>query len=146
MYLGNIAGLIVVMTTVPLFAAILRVPFSIIAPIIIMACTIGAFTVANSMGDVWYMLGFGILGYILKKLKYPIAPLVLAMVLGNAAENAFRQTMLMAQGDLGFFWSNGLVGTIATVALILLFWPLLGWLYGKFSSRMTPAGAPGEVK
>jgi putative tricarboxylic transport membrane protein len=131
MYLGNIAGLIVVMTTVPLFAAILRVPFSIIAPIIITACSIGAFTVASSMGDVWYMLVFGVLGYLLKKLKYPIAPLVLAMVLGNAAENAFRQSMLMSQGNMGMFWSNGLVGTISTVALLLLFWPLFTWFYGK---------------
>jgi TctA family transporter len=120
---------------VPLFAAILRVPFSIIAPIIITACSIGAFTVASSMGDVWYMLVFGILGYLLKKLKYPVAPLVLAMVLGNAAENAFRQSMLMSQGSLGMFWSNGLVGTIATVALLLLFWPLFTWLYGMTKQR-----------
>jgi len=141
MYLGNIAGLIVVLTTVPLFAAILRVPFSIIAPIIIIACSVGAFTVANSLGDVWYMLAFGVLGYLLKKLKYPVAPLVLAMVLGNAAENAFRQSMLMSQGELGFFWSNGLVGTLSTVALVLLFWPLASWFYGKASNKLSPTPA-----
>jgi putative tricarboxylic transport membrane protein len=135
MYLGNVAGLIVVLTTVPLFAAILRVPFSIIAPIIITACTIGAFTVSNTMGDVWYMLVFGVIGYLLKKLKYPIAPMVLALVLGNAAENAFRQAMLMSQGNLGAFWANGLVGTITTVALLLLFWPLFMWLYGKAAQQ-----------
>jgi len=141
MYLGNIAGLIVVLTTVPLFAAILRVPFSIIAPIIIIACSVGAFTVANSLGDIWYMLAFGVLGYLLKKLKYPVAPLVLAMVLGNAAENAFRQSMLMSQGELGFFWSNGLVGTLSTVALVLLFWPLASWFYGKARNKLSPTPA-----
>jgi putative tricarboxylic transport membrane protein len=131
MYLGNLAGLIVCLTTVPLFAAILRIPFSIIAPIILTACTIGAYTVANAMGDVWYMLGFGILGYILKKLKYPLAPLVLALVLGGGAENAFRQAMLMSNGDLGIFYSNGIVGTLITLAFILLFLPLVTAIYNK---------------
>ncbi len=125
MYLGNLAGLIVVLTTVPLFAAILRVPFSIIAPVIVVICVIGAYTVHNAMLDVWFMLGFGVIGYIFKKLDYPLAPLVLALVLGDKAEDSFRQAMLVSQGDLGIMWSNPLVGTITTLALVLLVWPLL---------------------
>src|SRR6267154_2345891 len=70
MYLGNIAGLIVVLTCVPLFAAILRIPFSIIAPVIIVICAIGAYTVHNSMFDVYLMVAFGVLGYAFKKLGY----------------------------------------------------------------------------
>jgi putative tricarboxylic transport membrane protein len=125
MYLGNVAGLIVVLALVPLFAGILRIPFSIIAPVIVVICGIGAYTVNNSMHDIWFMLGFGVVGYVFKKLNYPLAPLVLALVLGNAAENAFRQAMLMSQGSLGILWSNGLVGSISTLALIMLFWPLI---------------------
>ena len=125
MYLGNIAGLIVVLTCVPLFASILRVPFSIIAPVILVICAIGAYTVHISMFDVWLMLVFGVMGYVFKKLDYPLAPLVLALVLGDAAENAFRQSMLMSQGDMRIFYANGLVGTFTTIALLLLFWPLL---------------------
>lgn len=125
MYLGNLAGLVVVLTTVPLFAAILRIPFSIIAPIIMVICAIGAYTVGNEMLDVWYMLIFGFAGYVFKKLDYPLAPLVLALVLGDKAEDSFRQAMLMSQGDLTIFWSNGLVGSITTLALMLLFWPLI---------------------
>src|SRR5580765_4291156 len=125
MYLGNIAGLIVVLTCVPLFAAILRVPFSVIAPIIIVICAIGAYTVHNSMFDVWMMVVFGVAGYAFKKLNYPLAPLVLAIVLGDRAETAFRQSMLLSKGQIGIFWSNPLVGTIVTLALILLVWPLL---------------------
>src|ERR1051325_2258537 len=87
MYLGNIAGLIVVLTCVPLFAAILRIPFSVIAPIIIVICAIGSYTVHNAMLDIWYMLGFGVIGYVFKKLDYPLAPLVLALVLGDRAEH-----------------------------------------------------------
>ena len=99
MYLGNIAGLIVVLTTVPLFASILRIPFSIIAPVIIVICAIGAYTVHNAMLDVWFMLVFGVVGYVFKKLDYPLAPLVLALVLGDKAEDSFRQSMLVSQGE-----------------------------------------------
>ena len=123
MYLGNIAGLIVVLTAVPLFAAILRVPFPIIAPIIVVICAIGAFTVKNNMFDVWLMLAFGVIGYVFKKLDYPLAPMVLALVLGDAAESSFRQSMLISQGSLSVFWSNWLVGSLTTLALVLLVWP-----------------------
>jgi putative tricarboxylic transport membrane protein len=125
MYLGNIVGLIVVLTCVPLFAAILRVPFSIIAPVILVICAIGAFTVHNSLFDVWLMLVFGVMGYIFKKLDYPLAPLVLALVLGDRAEDSFRQSMLMSQGEVGIFFANGLVGGITALSLFLLFWPLI---------------------
>jgi putative tricarboxylic transport membrane protein len=125
MYLGNVAGLIVVLTMVPLFAAILRIPFPIIAPIIVVICAIGAYTVKNNMLDVWMIIVFGIVGYVFKKLDYPLAPMVLALVLGDAAESAFRQSMLVSQGDLSIFFSNWLVGSLTGLALIALFWPLI---------------------
>jgi putative tricarboxylic transport membrane protein len=128
MYLGNLAGLIVVLTTVPLFAAILRIPFSIIAPVIIVICAVGAYTVHNSMFDVYLMLVFGVLGYLFKKLDYPLAPLVLALVLGDRAEASFRQAILGSQGELSVFFSNGLVGSITGLALVMLLWPLLSRL------------------
>jgi len=131
MYLGNIAGLIVVLTCVPLFASILRVPFSVIAPIIVVICAIGSFTVKNAIFDVWMMVVFGILGYAFKKLQYPLAPLVLAIVLGDNAESSFRQAMLMSQGEMGIFFANKLVGFMTTLALLLLFWPLISWLIGR---------------
>ena len=130
-YLGNVAGLIIVLCTVPLFASILRIPFSIIAPIIVVICSAGAYTIHHSMLDVWLMLLFGVVGYLFKKLKYPMAPLVLALVLGARAEDAFRQTMLASSGSLNIFWSNSLVGSITTLALVLLFWPLLMSLWRK---------------
>jgi len=126
MYIGNIVGLIVVLTTVPWWAAILRVPFSIIGPVIIVICAIGAYTVNNAMFDVYMMVVFGILGYLFKKLRYPMAPLVLALVLGDMAESSFRQSMLMSQGSLSIFWSNPLVASIAGFAILMLVWPLWG--------------------
>src|SRR6185503_9133050 len=135
MYLGNIAGLVVVLTCVPLFASILRVPFSVIAPIIVVICAIGSFTVKNAIFDVWMMVVFGILGYAFKKLQYPLAPLVLAIVLGDAAEASFRQAMLVSLGDMTIFFSNKLVGFLTTVALVLLLWPSVTWLLGKARAR-----------
>ena len=120
MYLGNIAGLIVVLTCVPAFAAILRIPISVIAPVIIVICAIGSYTVHNSIFDVWMMVVFGVAGYALKKLSYPLAPMVLAIVLGDRAEAAFRQAMLVSQGDMTVFFENKLVGTMTTLALLLL--------------------------
>jgi putative tricarboxylic transport membrane protein len=131
MYLGNIAGLIVVLTTVPLFAAILRIPFSIIAPIIIAICAVGAYTVHNALLDVSIMLIFGVVGYVFKKLSYPLAPMVLALVLGDLAESSFRQAMLISNGSLTIFWSNWLVGSICTLALLMLFWPLISIGLGR---------------
>ena len=131
MYLGNLAGLIIVLTCVPLFAAILRIPFSIVAPLIIVICAIGAFTVHNAMLDIWFMMFFGVVGYVFKKLDYPMAPMVLALVLGDRAEDSFRQSMLISQGNLSVFFTNGLVGTIMTLGLVMLFWPLVNKLRGK---------------
>jgi putative tricarboxylic transport membrane protein len=141
MYLGNLAGLLVVLTTVPLFAAILRIPFAIIAPVIVVICAIGAYTVHNAMLDIWFMLGFGVLGYLFKKLDYPLAPLVLALVLGDNAENSFRQAMLVSQGDLSIMVSNPLVGGITGLALLLLVWPLISRLIAKLRPRKGSAFA-----
>jgi len=139
MYLGNIAGLIVVLTCVPLFAAILRVPFSIIAPAIMVICAVGAYTVNNAMFDVWVMVAFGIVGYTFNKLGYPLAPLVLALVLGDQAESSFRQAMLISQGSVTIFFSNALVASIMSLGLLMLLWPLLGSLLG------TMRAAPRKV-
>ncbi|HUL29710.1 MAG TPA: tripartite tricarboxylate transporter permease [Thermodesulfobacteriota bacterium] len=125
MYLSNVVGLIIVLSTVPLFAAILRIPFAIIAPVIVVVCGIGAYTVNTAMFNIWVMLLFGVIGYVFKKLDYPLAPLILALVLGDRTEVSFRQAILGSQGSMGVFYSNWLVGSITTLALVLLFWPVI---------------------
>ncbi len=135
MYLGNIVGLIVVLTCVPLFAAILRIPFAIVAPVIMVICAIGAFTVHNSIFDVWMMIVFGVIGYVFKKLNYPLAPLVLAIVLGDRAEASFRQAMLVSQGDMSIFFSTALVSGLTGLALFLLLWPVFGAIRARLKGR-----------
>jgi putative tricarboxylic transport membrane protein len=141
MYLGNLVGLVVVLTTVPWWAAILRIPFSVIAPVIVVICAIGAYTVHSSMFDVVLMMVFGVLGYLFKKLKYPLAPLVLALVLGDMAEASFRQAMLLSQGSLAIFVSNPLVGCITGLALVLLVSPLWAVMKQRLLEREYRAAA-----
>src|SRR5262245_40902281 len=127
-----------VLTTVPVFAAVLRVPFSAIAPMIVVSCAIGAFAIQNAMFDVWLMLLFGLIGYAFKKIGIPLAPFTLALVLGNRAEDAFRLSMIGSGGDLRVFWSNGLVGSITTLALVLLFWPLISRMVESIGRGLRP--------
>jgi len=130
-YLGNVVGLFVVLSTVPLWASIMKIPFAIIAPIIIVICGIGSYTLSNAPADLVFMVMFGVIGYLFKKLDYPLAPMVLAIVLGGRTENSFRQAMLGSQGDLSVFWSNGLVGSITALSMVMLFWPAISWLYRR---------------
>src|SRR5918993_3009623 len=139
MYLANIVAVVVVLTTVPLFAAILRIPFAIIGPLIVVVCFIGAWTVGASKPDLWLALIFGVVGYVFKKLEYPIAPLVLAMVLGDKAEDAFRQAMLLSNGSMTIFFSNPLVATMVLLAFGLITWPLWAMLFGFARNRFAPA-------
>ena len=134
MYLGNVVGLFMCLTCVPLFASILRIPFSIIAPVIIVICAVGAYTVHNALFDIWLMLGFGVMGYIFKKLDYPMAPMVLALVLGSRAEESFRQSMLISSGSLEVFFSTPLVAGITSLGILLLFWPLITKTLAAFKS------------
>jgi len=137
MYMGNVIAVVLVLATVPFFAAMLRIPFNIIGPVIVVVCITGAFTVANKEFDIYLALAFGVIGYVFKKLDYPLAPLVLAMVLGDKAEDAFRQAMISAEGSASIFWSNPLVTAMMLVGCFLLSLPLLSRLM-----RRKPAPAP----
>src|SRR6266436_2549608 len=135
MYLGNVVAVILVLLTVPIFAALMRVPFFIIAPLIVIICTVGAYSVSNSYLDVVLMMGFGIVGYLFKKLHYPLAPMVLAIVIGDKAEDAFRQSMLMSKGSLAIFFSNTLVTTLVLLGAALIVLPLVWQTIGKMTAR-----------
>jgi putative tricarboxylic transport membrane protein len=125
MYTGNILGVAMVLAFVPFFAAILRIPFAILTPLIIVVCAIGAYAVHTSMIDIWYMLIFGVVGYVFKKLDYPLAPLVLALVLGDMSENALRQSLIMSQGSLTIFVTRPIAGVITGFALFFFALPII---------------------
>jgi TctA family transporter len=135
MYLGNVVAVVLVLLTVPIFAALMRVPFFVIAPLIVIICTVGAYSVANSYLDVVLMMGFGVVGYLFKKAHYPLAPLVLAIVIGDKAEDAFRQSMLMSRGSLAIFFGNTLVTTLILLGVALLVGPVIWQALGKMIAR-----------
>src|SRR5262245_12090738 len=119
----NALGVLMVLCFVPVFVAILRVPFAILLPSIVFLCAIGAYAVNNRMIDIWYMIIFGLVGYVFKKLDYPIAPMVLALVLGDTAENALRQSLIMSQGSPLIFFDRPIAGIVNGLAVLFFFWP-----------------------
>jgi putative tricarboxylic transport membrane protein len=108
-------------------------------PLIIYVCAIGAYAVNNSMMDIWYMLIFGVVGYLCKKLDYPLAPLVLALVLGDMAESALRQSLIMSQGSPLIFLSSPISAVLVSLSLWLLLspvmFPLIRRLWGRSQSH-----------
>jgi putative tricarboxylic transport membrane protein len=135
MYTGNVIGVLIVLLFVPCFAAILRLPFAILIPLIVYVCAIGAYAVNNSMLDIWYMLIFGVVGYFFRKLDYPIAPMVLALVLGDAAESALRQSLIMSQGSPLIFFANPISAVLVLLSLSLFLSPVLHPLLHRWWSR-----------
>jgi putative tricarboxylic transport membrane protein len=130
MYIGNIMLIILNLPLVPLLAQILRIPYYILYPFILGISVIGVYIINNSLFDVWMLAIFGILGYLMRKLDFPAAPLVLALVLGERAEQTFRQSMIMSHGSLSIFLTRPLSVIMLLFALVLLILPLFRWVRG----------------
>jgi len=125
MYIGNFILLLLNLPFVPLFANILRTPKKVLLPLVILFCITGMYTVNNSVFDIWTMLAFGALGYLMRQWAYEGAPLLLALVLGPKLEVAFRQSLMISHGDFGIFVTRpvSLVFLLATFVFLIL--PLL---------------------
>jgi len=130
-WIGNTLGLIVVLAFAPIFAAILQVRFAIIMPIIVYVCAIGAYAVNNRMIDIYYMIIFGVFGYLFKKLDYPLAPCVLALVLGDMAESALRQALLISGGSPLVLFAPPIALPLMVAAIIIFFWPSISDFLAK---------------
>ena len=128
LYVANLFALIINLEFIPLFIAVLKMPFTILAPVIFVLCVVGGYAPTHDMHDVWLMLIFGIVGYLLRKLSYPMAPAVLAIVLGPLAETSLRQSLLMNHGSPTILFERPLSGTIIIIAMILLLAPLFNRL------------------
>ncbi|MBI2161307.1 MAG: tripartite tricarboxylate transporter permease [Candidatus Rokubacteria bacterium] len=144
MYIGNAMGVLLCLFLVPLFAAVLRVPAPILTPLIILLSAIGAYAVKNTTLDVWLLLVFGALGYIFKKLNYPLAPFVVALVLGDMTEEALRQSLIMSGGSLTIFFTRPIAAIGVAIALVLFFLPALAPLARRLLRSARPAAAPGS--
>ena len=125
MYLGNVMLLVLNLPLIGLWVKVLKVPYYLLYPLILLFCLIGAYSIGNNPGDVLLMLVFGVVGYLLKKFQYDGAPLILAAVLGPMLEEAFRQSLMLSKGNFKIFVSRPLSLCFLITACVLLIIPIV---------------------
>ncbi|HSR10014.1 MAG TPA: tripartite tricarboxylate transporter permease [Thermodesulfobacteriota bacterium] len=128
MYIGNAMLLVLNLPLVGLWVQVLRVPYGLLFPLILLFCLIGAYSLNFAAMDIIIMIVFGIVGYLMKKTDYEGAPLILALVLGNLFENALRQSLMLSDGSFGIFFTRPIAAVFLWASIILLVIPLLPWL------------------
>ena len=131
MYIGNIMLLILNLPLITIWVQVLKVPYKILFPLILLFCLIGVYSVNNVVFDIYLMLIFGIMGYLMKKFDYEGAPLVLAFVLGPLMENNLRKSLIISQGDFSIFFVRPLAAASLILALFLLVSPFIPGLGKK---------------
>ncbi|MCJ7494178.1 MAG: tripartite tricarboxylate transporter permease, partial [Deltaproteobacteria bacterium] len=127
MYVGNAMLLALNLPLIGMWVQLLRVPYSILFPLIILFCLIGSYSINNSSTDVLIMLVFGMIGYLMKKLSLEAAPMVLAFVLGPMMETALRQSLIKSKGSFSIFFTRPISATCLIIAIALIIIPLLPW-------------------
>ena len=132
LYAANLFSLLINVGFIPAFIWVLKLPFTVLAAVIFILCIVGGFVPTLDMHDVWLMLVFGVVGYLMRKLNYPMAPAVLAIVLGPLAEPALRQSLLISSGSFSIFFTRPFAGVIMVLAFIMLLMPLYPDLKRKF--------------
>ncbi len=130
MYIGNAMLLVLNLPLVPLFAQVLRAPVYVLYPLILGISVVGVYSTSSSLFDVWLLAGFGLLGYLMRKLDFPSAPLILGLVLGGAMERALRQSLMMSDGHLSILVSRPVSAVMLSLAVLILLVPL----FGKFNT------------
>jgi putative tricarboxylic transport membrane protein len=115
----------------------LKMPFTILAPIIFILCVVGGYAPTQDMHDIWLMLIFGVVGYLLRKLDYPMAPVVLAIVLGPLAEASMRQSLIISSGSFAIFFNRPIAGTISVIAILVFTLPLFKTARNAIKNRVS---------
>jgi putative tricarboxylic transport membrane protein len=110
----------------------LRVPYSILAPLIILFCLVGAYSVNNGIVDIWILIVFGVVGYFARKFRFDAAPLILALILGPIMENSLRRSLIASRGDFSIFWGRPISAVLLALALALVILPALRWGIGLY--------------
>lgn len=128
LYTANFAAVIVNLALIPVFVWALRMPFTVLCAIVLILCIVGGYAPSQKMHDVWLIVGFGVGGYLLRKADYPMAPLVLALVLGPLMEKSFRQTLIAEQGNVFAFVERPISGTFIAISVIFFLLPLLKYV------------------
>ncbi len=125
MYIGNMMLLVLNLPLIPLWVKILKIPYYLLFPLILIFCVIGSYSINNNLGDVITMIFFGVVGFFMRKFDYEGAPLIMALVLGKVIENAFRQSLIISKGSLLIFFSRPISATMLLIAIFVLISPLI---------------------
>ncbi|MCX5733630.1 MAG: tripartite tricarboxylate transporter permease [candidate division NC10 bacterium] len=139
MYVGNFLLLLMNIFMIPVFVAMLRVPYSIMMGFIVVFATVGAFSVNNNLFDVWMMLGFALMAYAMIKLKYPLVPLILALVLGKLSENSLRQALMLSGGSMAIFVTHPISAFFMGAAFLAYMTPVMRWYLKRRRAKVVPA-------
>jgi putative tricarboxylic transport membrane protein len=139
MYVGNVMLVVLNIAFIPLFVRALRIPYTILMPLIIIFCITGAYAQNNKVWDVGQMLVFGVLGYVMKKLDYSPAALTLALVLGPLAERALRQSLIISDAGLAIFFLRPISAVLTTLALLAVAVPVVRGLRHALGRRRAVA-------
>jgi putative tricarboxylic transport membrane protein len=131
MYVGNIMLLVLNLPLIGLWVQVLRIPYPILFPLILLFCLLGAYSINNNMYDVLIMVIFGVFGYVMKKLRFEGAPLLLGMVLGMMLEDALRLSLIMSGGDFLIFLNRPIAAGLIAASIILLVLPSIRWIAGR---------------
>jgi putative tricarboxylic transport membrane protein len=123
MYIGNVILLVINLPLIGLLVQMLRVPYGILAPLIVVFCVVGAYSVTSSVAGVWMLIAFGAVGYVARRLRFEAAPLILALVLGPLVENSLRQALLYSRGDLSIFVTRPISAILLVAAALILIAP-----------------------
>ncbi len=136
-YLGHLITFTMCLLAVPLLAKIMHVPYAIITPFIVIISIIGSYSLNNSMFDVFITITFGFIGYWLRKMKYPLAPLVVAIVLGDSTERELRKALIASGGSPTIFFASPLAAILMILAIVLLLLPLVRTLLERRRANAT---------
>jgi putative tricarboxylic transport membrane protein len=132
MYIGNGMLLILNLPLIPVWVQILKVPYRILFPLILLFTIIGSYSVNNSLFDVCLTIFFGAVGYLLRKFNFEAAPLIMAFVLGPILEESFRQSLIISRGSFAIFVSRPVSLAFLLLGVIFLLAPCIPFLYGAF--------------
>ena len=136
LYTANFAAVIVNIALIPVFVWALRMPFTVLCALVVVLCIVGGFAPSQKMHDVWLIFAFGVGGYILRKAEYPLAPLVLALVLGPLMEKSFRQSLISEQGNILVFIERPLSATFIVLSAIFFVLPVVSAIFSKTKHRL----------
>jgi putative tricarboxylic transport membrane protein len=141
LYIGNVILLVLNLPLIPLWVKFLKIPYTILMTVVLAVMMVGAYTVSNTVFDIFVMLLFGVIGYVLRKLDFPLAPIVLTLIMGPPMEKSLRQSLEMSQGDFSILVGSPIAATLLAISAIILLSPMLKYTWKRWVSQTRAQGA-----